>query len=115
LCVGGLVDVGAHTVTHARLYSLPSQQQRQEITDSKSALEATLGRPVDHFSYPFGNRGDYTGQTVAAVREAGFTSACANFGGSVRRGADVMQLNRVVVRDWPADELDRRVREWFRE
>jgi peptidoglycan/xylan/chitin deacetylase (PgdA/CDA1 family) len=113
LAAGGFVEIGAHTVTHARLSSLPVSAQRREMVESKGALEGLVGRAVTTFSYPFGNHVDYTAQTVAAAREAGFVAACANFGGCVRRGTDVMQLNRVLVRDWPAEELDRRIRGWF--
>jgi peptidoglycan/xylan/chitin deacetylase (PgdA/CDA1 family) len=109
-----LIDIGAHTVTHARLSSLPPEQQCREITESKRALEERLGHPVASFSYPFGNHADYTADTVRLVREAGFDHACSNFGGAVRRRtARRFELNRVLVRDWDGDEFARRLREYF--
>jgi peptidoglycan/xylan/chitin deacetylase (PgdA/CDA1 family) len=105
------VQIGAHTVSHARLSSLSAAEQAREVGESRRTLEEVLGRPVTTFSYPFGNHDDYTPATVAAVREAGFEVACSNFGGVVRRGADALQLNRMLARDWSADELDRRIRE----
>jgi peptidoglycan/xylan/chitin deacetylase (PgdA/CDA1 family) len=114
LASGGLVDIGAHTVTHARLSDLPVDQQRHEITESKRTLEGLLAGPIRAFSYPFGNHVDYTPDTVRLVREAGFDHACSNFGGAVRRGtADRFQLNRVLVRDWDGDEFARRLRGYF--
>jgi peptidoglycan/xylan/chitin deacetylase (PgdA/CDA1 family) len=111
---GNLIDIGAHTVTHARLSSLPPEQQCREITESKRALEERLGHPVASFSYPFGNHADYTADTVRLVREAGFDHACSNFGGAVRRRtARRFELNRVLVRDWDGDEFARRLREYF--
>jgi peptidoglycan/xylan/chitin deacetylase (PgdA/CDA1 family) len=115
LAAGGLVDIGAHTVGHPRLSSLSVDDQRAEITQSKRSLEDVLGRAVSTFSYPFGNHADYTAETVRLVREAGFVAACSNFGGVVRHGGDPFQLNRVLVRDWSPEELDRRLREWFLE
>lgn len=115
LASGGLIDIGAHTVTHARLSSLAEDAQRREITESKRTLEDFLGRPITAFSYPFGNHADYTADTVRLVREAGYEYACSNFGGAVRAGADPLQLNRVLVRDWSPEQLDRRLREWFLE
>jgi peptidoglycan/xylan/chitin deacetylase (PgdA/CDA1 family) len=115
LAAGNLIEIGAHTVHHPRLASLPLDAQRREMRDGKLALESIIDRPVTTFSYPFGGPGDYTADTARLAGENGFTAACANFGGSVRRGADPFQLNRVLVRDWPADELDRRIREWFRD
>ena len=110
LSEGSLVEIGAHTVTHPVLASQPLERQRQEIMESKQRLETIVGRPVNAFSYPFGTRDDYTGETVAAVQQAGFTCACSNFGGRVQRGTDPFQLPRYLVRDWDGDEFARRLR-----
>lgn len=112
LAAGGLVDIGAHTITHPTLSAIPPEQQRIEIEWSKYELEEVLGREVTSFSYPFGNRGSYTAETVAAVREAGFVSACSNFPGRVR-GSDLYQLPRVLVRNWDGDTFARHLRSWF--
>jgi peptidoglycan/xylan/chitin deacetylase (PgdA/CDA1 family) len=114
LAEGGLVEVGAHTVTHPQLSARPAAEQREEIRAGKADLEAVLGRPVTSFAYTYGSRADYTPETVALVREAGFDAACANFPGLVRRGADVYQLPRFAARDWDGDEFARRLQEWFR-
>jgi peptidoglycan/xylan/chitin deacetylase (PgdA/CDA1 family) len=113
LAEAGLVEIGAHTVTHPVLSSLSEEEQRAEIKDSKSRLEEILGQPVTSFSYPFGLRRDYTEATVSIVRESGFECACANIPGIVRSRADRFQLPRVVVRDWDGDEFGRRLKEWF--
>lgn len=113
LADGGLVEVGAHTVSHPVLSASPPAKQRWELQQSKAGLEEILGRPVTSFAYPFGTREDYTGETVALVRETGFTCACSNFVAAVTRRADLFQMPRVVVRDWGGDVLDRHVREWF--
>ena len=42
LAEGGLVEVGAHTVSHAQLSALPIDQQREEIGQSKTQLERIL-------------------------------------------------------------------------
>ena len=107
------VEVGAHTVRHEVLATLPPDRQRQEIEGSRSALATVMGQPVRAFSYPYGARTDYTPDTVRLVREAGFACACANFHGLVRRGADTFQLPRVVVRDWDGRGFARRLRIWM--
>jgi len=106
----GLVEVGAHTLTHALLAGLPVERQRAEIVEGRRLLEEVLGREVTSFSYPYGGRRDYTAATVALVREAGFRRACANFAGVVRPGTDGWQLPRMLVRDWDGDEFARRLR-----
>jgi peptidoglycan/xylan/chitin deacetylase (PgdA/CDA1 family) len=115
LAEGGLIEVGAHTVTHPMLSSLPATGQRAEIQGSKAYLEEILGRPVTSFAYPYGARSDYTAQTVTIVREAGFARACSRFTDVVWRGSDHYQLPRIVVQDWPGEEFARRLKGWLRE
>jgi peptidoglycan/xylan/chitin deacetylase (PgdA/CDA1 family) len=113
---GGLIEVGAHTKTHPVLASLPVEVQRDEIQQSKAQLEEILGQPVNSFAYPYGSRVrlDYTDETVALVRAAGFDCACSNLAQPVRRGADPFQLPRAGTRDWNGDELAAHLENWFR-
>ena len=110
---GGLVEVGAHTLTHPVLSALPIADQRREVVESKAALDGMLGRSTTSFSYPYGTRADYTADTVSAVRDAGFSLACSNFVGVVDSRADRFQLPRVIVRDWDGDEFARQLRSWL--
>jgi len=114
LVEGGLIEIGAHTVTHPMLAALGAPAQRREIEQSKIRLEEILGRPVTSFSYPYGSPSDYTAETVALVREAGLICACSNFTDVVRLRTDRFQLPRALVRDWDGDEFARRLEEWFR-
>ncbi|MGH7771185.1 MAG: polysaccharide deacetylase family protein [Candidatus Binatia bacterium] len=113
LAEGGLVEVGAHTMTHPVLAVLSESEQRIEISGSKARLEEILGHPVTSFSYPYGSQSDYTMETAFVVREAGFACACSNFAELVWRDSDRFQLPRVVVRDWDGEEFARRLWEWF--
>jgi peptidoglycan/xylan/chitin deacetylase (PgdA/CDA1 family) len=99
LARGTLIDIGAHTATHSRLSVLSSSEQRQELVSSRQYLEGILGRTVTAMSYPFGGRDDYTPLTVSLARDAGFSCACTSASGSVRAGADLLQLPRCFVRD----------------
>jgi peptidoglycan/xylan/chitin deacetylase (PgdA/CDA1 family) len=113
LTEGGVVDVGAHTVTHPLLSALPLAVQRAEIAESKARLQEITGREITSFAYPFGGRADYTPATVALVQETGFSLACSNVHGLVRRGSDRFQLPRELVRDWDGETFARRLREWL--
>jgi peptidoglycan/xylan/chitin deacetylase (PgdA/CDA1 family) len=113
LGAGGVFEVGAHTVSHPVLASLDAREQAREIVGSKEALEAMTGQPVTSFAYPHGSKADYTSETVDAVRAAGFARACTSLGGPVQPGSDPLQLPRVVVRDWPGEELLRRLDDVF--
>ncbi len=107
---GGLIEIGAHTVTHPFLSTLPATSQREEIKQSKASLEELLGHQMKSFAYPHGN---YTSQTTTLVREAGFTCACSTAADVVWRRSDCFQLPRFVVEDWDGEEFARRIEEWF--
>ena len=70
-----LFEIGGHTVTHPNLSTLVPAEQEQEIVSGSRFLEATLGKPIRSFSYPFGRRGQVTPQIVMA---AGFECAVTN-------------------------------------
>jgi peptidoglycan/xylan/chitin deacetylase (PgdA/CDA1 family) len=69
------VAIGAHTMTHPMLAKHDIDFARAEIIDSKSRLEAELGRPVTHFAYPLGDPGSAGPREFTLAKEAGFTSA----------------------------------------
>ncbi len=105
-----LVDIGAHSVTHAALPQLPLSAQRYEIQESRRQLEQILHRPVTAFGYPHGGA---TPETMRLVEEAGFACAGASEAGPVTRRSHRYRLPRMLVRDWTGDELSRRLQEWL--
>ena len=102
---GPLVRIGSHTVTHSRLSRLTEAGEWKELTDSKATLEDILKQPVETFSYPFGDRSDYSYRTVAAVQRAGYRLACSNFVGAVGPRSDRFQLPRLHVLNWNASHF----------
>lgn len=107
---GNLFEVGAHSVTHASLPSQPIAFQRHEIQRSKAYLDDLLENPVTSFSYPYG---DYTAETVALVKEAGFSSACSTKAGVVSSKTDSFQLPRLEVLDWDGEEFEKQLFKWL--
>ena len=103
-----LVEIGAHGATHADLTSLPGVERVAEITQSKTALEDALARPVQSFAYPYGR---YNRATAKDVRRAGFQCACSAHPRAVSRYADRFALPRVKVGDWDGDTLARVLRQ----
>lgn len=104
------VAVGAHTLTHPSLPALPPEEQRREIGGSRERLEELTGRPLDAFAYPYG---DYDAATVRLVKRSGFRSACTVHENRLTRLSSAFLLPRYPVRDWPADELERRLWTWL--
>jgi peptidoglycan/xylan/chitin deacetylase (PgdA/CDA1 family) len=109
----GLVEIGAHTVSHPHLASLPSHDaQAAEIYGSREALESMVGRPVRAFAYPYGTARDFGDRAVEIVRRAGFDAACTAIAGSVEPGDDPFRLRRCWVHDWDLAMFERQL-EWF--
>ena len=108
-----LVDLGAHTITHTRLSALSAVEQAREITGSRNGIREITGKAPGAFSYPFGGERDYTQETVAAVREAGFERACSTRGGAVRRGQDLFQLPRAHVENLEGEQFTRWLMEYM--
>ena len=110
LARGGVMEIGAHTMTHPALPSLTPPQQVTEIGDGAAVLESILGHPVRGFAYPHGR---FTEDTRRIVRDAGFAYACA--GVPSRSGTlDPFALGRIGVRDCDGDGLLAMVREGSR-
>jgi peptidoglycan/xylan/chitin deacetylase (PgdA/CDA1 family) len=107
------VTIGAHTVSHPQLSSLPAAEQRKEIEDSKKQLESWLGCEVTVFSYPFGGRRDYTQQTIHICREAGFAKAASAFPGQVHLWTDRYQIPRQPVCNWPVSRFGRELERFW--
>lgn len=110
---GGLIEIGAHTVTHSALAHLPGAEQQWEIQQSKARIEDLLGRAVRSFSYPFGGRSHYTPESVRLVRDAGFTCACSSFDGTVTRFSSPFQLPRLYMEDMDGDRFAGLLSRWL--
>ncbi len=107
---GGLVEIGAHTITHPALRKLPLDLQQDEILGSKTRLEEILNRPVTSFSYPYGN---LSVQTADIVREAGFSCACSTLADVVRPSSERFQLPRMEVEDWDGEQFAGHLSRWL--
>lgn len=90
------IDIGSHTRGHPYLPELSSEDQRNEIHESKRRLEKELGVPVKYFAYPSGG---FTEQIKRFVREAGYEGACTTNRGSDRWNRDVFELKRIRFSD----------------
>ena len=70
-----LCTIGAHTVHHYCLAKLDAQRCFHEMVDGKQELETRLGRPIQHFSYPYGSAADCGAREFELAAEAGFDTA----------------------------------------
>jgi peptidoglycan/xylan/chitin deacetylase (PgdA/CDA1 family) len=68
-------DIGSHTCQHPILSREVPTAQNRELVDSRRALEAHFGRPVDLLAYPNGRAEDYSQETLRLTRDAGYAFA----------------------------------------
>lgn len=111
LADGGLVEIGAHTVTHPSLIGLPRASQLEEIRESRLHLEALLGRPVASFCFPHGKFSD---ESVSCVVEGGYAQSCISNPGVVRRGVSRFELPRLRTINWYGDVFAWELAKFFR-
>lgn len=107
LAADGLIEVGAHTVSHPPLAGLSRARQRAEIVENKRELEAAIGALVRFFSYPHGS---VTPETVEVVREAGFAAACCSVADVALAETNPLELPRL----WVDGSRKRRFHSWIR-
>jgi peptidoglycan/xylan/chitin deacetylase (PgdA/CDA1 family) len=89
--------VGSHTVSHPNLAHVKNDANlRYELAESKQQLDAQLGNPVRHFSYPVpALKPHWTARTVEMSRDAGYLSAVTTNPGLVNRHDDPLSMHRV--------------------
>ena len=68
----GLVEFGAHTLTHVNLTKVDDQTAQREIAESKEVVEKLTGVTCLSFAYPYGR---FEERHVHMVKDAGFSSA----------------------------------------
>jgi peptidoglycan/xylan/chitin deacetylase (PgdA/CDA1 family) len=90
----GLVEIGAHSLSHRHLTEMPIVEMEKEVSESKKNLEELTGKPVYSFAYPYG---DVNGGVKKAVQEAGYPFGIAVNSGPTRFGADLMEIRRVHI------------------
>ncbi len=71
----GLVEFGAHTVSHANLRRLGPAEAMREIADSVRDVEAMTGTKVRHFAYPYGASHSAGPREFSLCREIGLQTA----------------------------------------
>lgn len=68
------MEVGSHSMSHARLHGLRLEALELEVGESRRVLSEVTGEAVEGFCYPYGS---LDSRAVEAAREAGYSYACA--------------------------------------
>lgn len=89
----GLIEFGAHTLSHCNLEKCDASSAEAEIKGSKERVEALTGRKCEAFAYPFGR---FNNDVVNIVKSSGFSSAV-----TVKKGisniVDPYRIKRISV------------------
>jgi len=88
------ITIGSHTATHARLHQADDARLRQELHDSKAALEDVLGEEIRHLSYPYSS---FDRAAVRAAANAGYASATTRLRGAATNADHPLALPRQAV------------------
>jgi peptidoglycan/xylan/chitin deacetylase (PgdA/CDA1 family) len=92
------ISVQSHAVTHRTFSELGPAELERELVESKQLLERGLEKPVEVFSYPFGDEGAEPGQVRELLSQAGYRAACVYGGSPVSVPvADVYGLPRLAM------------------
>jgi peptidoglycan/xylan/chitin deacetylase (PgdA/CDA1 family) len=92
-----LVEIGAHTVSHARVASLSVADAVAELEGSRERLSNRLGFEVRHFAFPYGRSGDCGPRDFEIARRSGYASAATTRKGLVRRNQNPFSLPRNTI------------------
>jgi peptidoglycan/xylan/chitin deacetylase (PgdA/CDA1 family) len=88
------VTIGAHTIHHSLLPNCSSQEIEAEVVQSKSELEALIGRPVVAFAYPCGA---WSEEAKRQVQIAGYRLAATTEARFISRGCDQFLVPRFCI------------------
>ncbi|MBS0174818.1 MAG: polysaccharide deacetylase family protein [Nitrospira sp.] len=84
----------SHTRTHADLTTLDDDALQDQLTGSRTDLEALIGEPVPLLAYPYGR---HDGRVVAAAERAGYRFAFSVQPGFNRRDVSAFRIRRLDV------------------
>jgi len=99
------IEIGSHGVEHYPLAFASEQRAREELLESKRALEQAVRVPVRSFAYPYGAP---PSRAARALLPEAYSAACGVRLGVLRANCDVFALPRVDAHYLRRPELLRR-------
>jgi peptidoglycan/xylan/chitin deacetylase (PgdA/CDA1 family) len=94
-----LCTIGAHTINHYAVARLSEDDAYAEMAGSKSLIEKNIGRPIEHFAYPYGDEPAAGPRDFALAQRAGYKSAVTTRKGVIYSGHEkhLQALPRVMM------------------
>lgn len=97
------VQIGSHTMTHPKLYSLQPSQINDEIRQSKELIQEKLGIPVHSFAYPFAfpeQDGGFVRTLRSLLETNDYRTGVCTIIGRAHRGHDCLFFPRLPVNSY---------------
>lgn len=93
-----LIHIYNHSWSHADLGSVDEAKLEQEVVVPNKQLEATLGKPINIFTYPYGSFSD---TTIAFLQAHGFIAGISTLDGTEQCTSYIMTLHRTHIGNAP--------------
>ena len=88
------IEFGGHSMTHSRMSQIDKNVAHEEIIKSRDILEKKLGRKLNCFAYPYGDRDN---GVKKFVEEEGYEFAVATDSGDVSFQEDLYNIRRIGI------------------
>lgn len=89
--------IGSHTHTHTLLNMVDEQEVYEELDISKKQIEKYLSIPCNHFSYPNGERDNFTAANILQLEALGYRSAVSQVKGFNTNQENLYKLKRINI------------------
>ncbi|MBA3909125.1 MAG: hypothetical protein C0524_04375 [Rhodobacter sp.] len=93
----GLLEFGAHSVTHPILSALDDDGLRREIDGSVQSIRQMVPKPSRCFAYPNGLPADFDARCITRLQDNGIAFAVSTVQAMNRPGADAYRLGRLCI------------------
>lgn len=90
----GLIEFGSHTMSHLNLERTSLGVVKNELMQSKQAIESITGAKCTAFAYPYGK---YNDDIVRLTKDAGYENAVVVKRGVYKNSDDKFQIKRIGV------------------
>ena len=91
---GHTITFGAHSHVHAIARNEDPERRRLEVRTSVQKVSEWIGKPVQTYSYPNGEKDDFGQPEKEAFRSSGVDTAVTGIGGANRWPCDPLELRR---------------------
>ena len=75
LSKNNLIEIGSHTLTHAKLTSLNNDEIFKELSVSKKIIEEKIKKKVNFLAYPYGSTNEVNDKIIKIAEQVGYQMA----------------------------------------